>query len=510
MIKSLIAIALVFSLPVLAAKVDRTPTFKASHKNLAIPTLVGFSEAEFSKINENWKNASRKIASEMDFSEKDLTPDFVAFRDKWLATKNADDVANLLEHSYVNYEKYSPDVQYYLAQIHTARQMRGIIWRMRPLFDKGSAFFSGNRTTHISAIQFVRNVSTGLSAAFPTTQTDSLLDYFTKPSIAMSEKDQFKNIYQFQNFLTEVYVPAANESIGRMKSILSANPTAVWKWDNKMFFGRAAFKDNVNRVIGSGAAEMHMAIAATYEAVHDALVFSAYNQDAIINVIGELGKAFGIDAFSSGGSTDLGLTDQERNSIISRRVKKDRFLEIRNYENSNYGSELMKIAYQAKLNAINNMDQAHQKLQGKKATTAMLLNPALYQPDIQNRLNTGIKNMKSAIAQKTEIRDPISGDTVVLDIPAFYSNPPKSLSILMAKDFEKGPFEYDIKNNKGQFLKVRNYFSGRSIGWDNSAWVTYVPSASGQSANYMMNARRVMTFALGTNLVFGAVDIFVH
>lgn len=479
-------------------------------KALLVPEVTDFTEEEFKAIASAYQKSTRKVASEMTFSEADLSPDFVKFRDQFLAAKNADQISQLLQTSYDSYKKYSPDLQFFLAQMHVIRHHRGLVWRLRPLFETGR-FLSGSKATHVMAVQFVRDAVTGLSATFPHAQTDAMIEYFTVPSKEMSINDQFKSVAAFQQFLAQVQVPALDESVLRMKTILTANPTAIWKWDNKIFYGTGSFRDGIKRVNGFGAAEMHAAIGLAYSAVHDALIFCAYNQDAIIDVAGELGRSFGIDAsVFAGAKSDLGLTDSERSEIVKNAIARKRFLELRNYEGKNYGTSLMSLAYTAKKNSVLNMAEAFDKVKGKGPNPAMAINPGFFQDGMQNRMNQNVENMKEVVLREAEVRDPITGAVVTVDLPNYYKNPPASLGVLMATGYEQGANEYEIKNNVGESLKVRNYTRGRAIAWNNSEWAKYVPSAKGQPASYMSEAQRVMLFSVGGNQVFGQVGFFVR
>jgi hypothetical protein len=483
-----------------------------NYEQMATPEITTVSNKDIETWMSVYKKDKRKLASSStQFSESDLSEDFVKLRNQWLAAKNAQDVHNLLEYSYKNYSKYSPDVRYFLAQMHNLRPLRGIIWKLRPMFETGGRF-SGNTATHVTAIQFVRQVSTGLKAGFPTEQTDAMIEFLTQPSDEMTEAEQFPSIGKFQNFLVQTYIPALNESLQKIKAVHDENPTVVYKWDNKMFYGTAAFKDGVKRVSGHGAAERHMAMGLTYEAIHDSMVFCAYNQDALLDVAAELGRKYGIDAGGFNfGSTPMGLTDRERIEVVRKYTDKKHFLEKRDYKGTKYGSQLMTQAGVAKKAAIENFYQAYQVLQTNKAANpSMVLNPALYQEDIQNRLSDGVDNMRRLVNGPEVIRDPITGKEVKLDVMKFYSESPANLKILMPIGFEKGNLEQKIKNKFGAELHVRNYMVDRSIAWDNEAWSAYVPSAKNKSPDYMLEAKRTMHYALGASLAFGVVDLFVR
>ena len=470
---------------------------------------ASFTDANFQKQKKEWSKLKRKIASELSLSDSDLSADLKKLREEWLAIETGDEMEALLKKSEKNYSSYSEDTRYFLAQMQVSLPLRGIIWRLRPLFENSKGFL-GNKSTHVTAVQAVRTAISGLKMFLPTQQTDAAIQFFTEPSIEMSKQDQFKSVADFQRFLVESVVPAINGAAAKI-SALPQSADKVYVWDNKLAFGRGTFEDDIQRYIGHGPAEINFALATLNRAAHDILVYSAYNQDHSIKLAGEIGSHFGVDSsiFSSK-KTNLGMTDEERVKLFKRASTQHHYLELRNYEGSRYGSELMKQAYTGLKNSVVFIERSHEFLQGRDASKAMAINPIFYQPEIAPNLDKGIKNIKAVIQGPAEVRDPVTGDTVTLNLPAFYQEPPQTLSQLMATKFEAGAPERTIKNKQGETLTVRNYLAGRSIAWDNSSWKKYVPSADGQKPGYMSEARRVIHYSLGTSMVFGLPDLFVH
>lgn len=466
-------------------------------------------------LKKKWSDSQRKLAQELNFSESNLSQDFkVKLREPWLKVKTADQLEELLKTSYANYDSYSDDVKFFLNHMHPMLPLRGIIWRLRPLFEKKDEFL-GNKSTHVTAVQFVRSVATGLKMFFPTEQWEAGFEYITTPSKDMTLSMQFKNIYQLQNFLMNSYAKQVSESTNRTKALLEKNPNEIYVWDNKMAFGIGAFEDDIQRYVGYGPAEVNFSIASGYRTLHDINLFCAYNQDHIINVAGDFGAHFGMDSLPSfvRGKSELGITDKERITVMLNAVNNHRFLELRNYQGTTYGTNRMRDAYNALVNSVTYAQNSYELLQGKTATKAMAFNPVLYQSQSQDRLLTGVKNMAAAVKGPTLVRDPISGKSVKIDLPAFYKTPFTSLKSLMPTKFdEAGSLETEIKNSKNEVMKYRNYYRGRAVGWNNNkeAWGKIVPSAIGQPSHYMSEARRVMHFSLGTSIVMITPDIFVH
>ena len=490
------------------AKVKAAKNFK----KFPVPSIqeASFDDPAFMKEKKAWSKLKRKLASDMSFNGSDVSSDFQKLRDEWLKCNTGDEMEALLRKSHVNYNSFSSDTQYFLAQMHTALPFRGIIWRLRPLFESNKGFL-GNKSTHVAAVQAVRSSITALKMFLPTKQSDAAIQFFTEPSAQMSKADQFQSVAEFQNFLMEKFIPVINESTSRIISLSKADSQKIYVWDNKMAFGRASFEDEIQRFVGHGPAEVNFVIASLYRAYHDVLVYCAYNQDDSIKVAGEIGSHLGIDSsIFAPKKKDLGITDEERVAIIKRSSQKNNFLELRNYNGSDYGSKLLKQAYIGLKNSVVYAERSFDYLQGRDATKAMSLNPVLFQQDISPNIDKGIKNMKAVVSGPAEVRDPVTGDTVSLNLPAFYHQPPTSLAALMPTQFEGGSVQKTIKNSKGESLVVRNYLSGRSIAWDNSTWKKYVPSAEGKSSNYMSEARRIIQYSFGTSMVFGLPEMFVH
>lgn len=502
-----IGLALVLSVTAEAKKLT-----KEDFKKYPVPQIqeASFDDPAFMKQKKEWTKLKRKLASDMAFNGSDVSSDFQKLREEWLKCTTGDQMEALLKKSYVNYKNFSEDTQYFLAQMHTALPFRGIIWRLRPLFENSKGFL-GNKSTHVAAVQAVRSSISALKMFLPTQQTDAAIQYFTEPSVEMTKADQFQSVAEFQKFLMEKFIPILNESTSKITSLTKNSSDKVFVWDNKMAFGRGSFEDEIQRYVGHGPAEMNFVIASLYRAHHDVLVYCAYNQDYSIKLAGEIGSHLGIDSsiFASK-KKDLGITDAERVKLVRTAARKNSFLELRNYNGSDYGSRLLKQAYIALKNSVVYAERSYDYLQGRDASKAMSLNPILFQPEVAPNIEKGLKNMKAVVSGPAEVRDPVTGDTVSLNLPAFYQDPPASLTALMPTQFESGAVKKTIKNKKGESLEVRNYLSGRSIAWDNSSWKKYVPSAEGKNGNYMAEARRIIQYSFGTSMVFGLPEMFVH
>lgn len=486
-----------------------TAAHAGNYKSFKVPHVeaVAFDDPEFMKEKKEWTKLKRKLASATSFNGSDVSSDFQTLRDEWLKVKTGDEMEGLLKKSHANYNSYSEDTRYFLAQMHTAIPFRGIVWKLRPLFENSKGFL-GNKSTHVTAIQAVRGAAASLKMFLPTKQSDAMIQFLTEPSVEMTKADQFKTVAEFQNYMVDKFIPVLNESISRIQAVTKNSAQKVYVWDHKIAFGRGTFEDDIQRFTGHGPAEMNFTIASLYRAYHEVLVFAAYNHDYAVKLVGELGSHLGVDS-SIIKRNELGLTDKERSAIVRKAAEKHHFLELRNYDGSTYGTQLMKQAYNALMNSVVYAERSFEYLQSRDGSQAMSLNPILFQQEISPNLNKGIQNMKAVVSGLAEVRDPVTGDTVAINVKALYNDPPQSLSVLMPTGFESGEDQKTIKNKQGENLVVRNYLVGRSIAWDNGSWSKYVPSAAGKGPGYMAEARRIIAYSFGTSMVFGLPEMFV-
>ena len=127
--KTFVSTILLVTLSSTALAATKQPTFTPDPW---MPTL----QEKWATEKKSPTTSKRKVASSQSFSESDLSDDYKNIRTEWLKVKTADQMEALLKTSYANFNTYSDDTKYFLAQAHLALPLRGIVWRMRPLFEK--------------------------------------------------------------------------------------------------------------------------------------------------------------------------------------------------------------------------------------------------------------------------------------------------------------------------------------------------------------------------------------
>jgi hypothetical protein len=213
---------LVLSTSVFAANKKTVKTFYNTYK-LPMIQEAQFDDADYLKIKKEWTKQNRKVASAMSFNEDDMSHDMHTLRDAWLKVKTGNEMENLLLQSQAKYNTYSPDTKYFLAQMHMALPLRGVVWRLLKLFENNKKFL-GNKSTHVMAIQAVRGAVAGLKSFLPTKQTDAGIGFFTEPSVNMTIADQFQSMTQFQKYLSEDVISAITKATNQIHALQKEVP----------------------------------------------------------------------------------------------------------------------------------------------------------------------------------------------------------------------------------------------------------------------------------------------
>lgn len=439
----------------------------------------------------------RKIASQ-EVSEAELSKDFKDLRQKWLSVKTGEELELLLKKSLNSEVQYSDDTRFFLSQMQFLLPMRGIIWRVRPIFENQKNILR-TKSALVLAVQVVRAALISLKMYIPSSQADALTEFLTLPSKQMSSADQFHSMEEIQDVLVSSFLPLLKVSIQQMEALGKPNNKTII-WDNHLAYGKSAIDGDLNRFIIHGPAEIHSATASLYRTYHDVLVFCSFNQNYLVRMLNDFNLKFAMDSsFLVSKSKRLGMTDEERGAVITKAISKFHYLELRPS-----GPAQMKEALIALRKSVYYAEKAINiyKAEHGQNSPVLLNNGDRYVMDIDR--------MKSLLDGPTDVQDPVSGLVIRLNLPAFYQMPPSTLGSLMTTKFDKGPLMLNIKNDKGEILRARNYLQGNALAWDNEVWKKYVPSAEGKTPAYMHETRRVFRAMREISFVYLLPEIIVH
>lgn len=491
--KMLLSFALVTTFSALAIGAGK----KAAAPALApFPTDAAMTEAitaypaeeNFNQVMSAWTKMKRSPAS-AEFNEGNLSKDFKTIRDNVLAAKTADALDVELKRIETEFKNLDPHAKYFATQMLIMKDLRGIVWRLRPVVESGP---NGSKATHSMVVSLLRATRSGLEGYLPTEQWRAGFDYVTIPSKEQGAKDQFITVTAVQNWLAETEgkrLAAAASVIAEL--IKQAKPDTVYVWDNQLSFGKGTFEDGLARYEGHGQAEMRATYAYMLFSLHNLYVACAYNMNSIAKVQASLGRLYGVDGFIAG--RNLGVTYEDRVGVLKGYRGED-FFKLHDQN----GREYMAKAYGYLKASAAAADQVYTLAQNGNEN-GFALNPLVFRAEQAPTLKGGLEKFKAMVAGPTQLRSRLTGKTVDLDLPAFYSNPPNSLLDLLPNDFEKASRPVSGKNAKGETVQWRDYLVGAPNSWNNTEWAKYVPSAAGKDKAYMAEANQILRTSIGSN-----------
>ena len=442
-----------------------------------------FDEDSMSAALKSWRDDRKPAAAT--YGESDLKADFIAFREKFLKVKTADQLSELLKEGNANYDKYSPQLQFFVAQMEMMAPLRAIVWRLRPIFEHGG-IFKGTKATHSGAVSLLRNLADGMMVYLPTDQWQAGFEFLTVPSSKMASAFQFQTVQDYQRFVANTVLPSFLAAAKRLKDIYTAHSKETFVWDGKMYYGNGAFDDGLHRYVGFQAPEMAMILGSIHYNVSRLLIFTAYNQDAAVQVAESMGHMIGIDGYSS---TELGVTSKERVKVLEKFRSKN-FLRRYGTSADNMGPDglaLMKQSFVHLKSSVGYLNQAWSETQERPDNFAVLVNPMFFRENQYPNMRRGIASMKEALKGPYAVRSRVTGEKITLNLPDFYSHPPVSLLDLMPTAWDgdnarssRGADvnEKTVTGLDNETLRYRNYFIGRPVGWNSQAWSHILPGVS--------------------------------
>lgn len=501
--KMLLSFALVsaFSAATIGAPTKK-PAFLSPFPTDAVMTeaITSYpSEENFNQVLAAWNKMKRSPAS-AEFNEGALSKDFKTIRDNVLAAKTADALEAELVRMEKEFKNLDPHAKYFAAQMLVMRDMRGIVWRLRPIVESGP---NGSKATHSMVVSLLRMTRSGLEGYLPTEQWRAGFDYVTIPSKEQGPADQFQTVHAFQDWVGTTEgkrLAAAAQAVAEV--ITQAKPDTVYVWDNQLSFGKGTFEDGLARYEGHGQAEMRATYAYMLFSLHNLYVACAYNMDKMAAVQASMGRLYGVDGFIAG--RNLGVTYEDRIGVLNS-YRAHGFFAL----DEKSGKEYMAKAYGYLKSSALASDQVYSLAQGGRES-GFALNTLVFRPEQSPTLKGGLDKFRAMVAGPTQLRSRLTGKTVELNLPAFYTNPPASLLDLLPNDFEKAARPVTAKNAKGETLQWRDYLVGAPNSWNNSEWSKYVPSAANKDKGYMAEANQILRTSIGSNYFWTPMSYYFN
>ncbi|MBI3557419.1 MAG: hypothetical protein HY074_14235 [Deltaproteobacteria bacterium] len=418
------------------------------------------------------ERASRSISATLEVTDALLSPEFKSFRKNFLEVKTAEQLDAVFAEIEKNYAAYPNDLKLLAAQLAPLKALRSIVYRCRPIVQQ-------TRLTQNSLVTLVKQAAAVAHVYFPTETWAAGLSYVTEPFEA--RVGVFKTEVDVQAFfVNELYPQLTLEA----KRIQELNFQSAVIWDNQVFYGTASFKDDLDRYRTVSEAERSALLSTLHGGLARLSVLMAYHWTDMMKVTQDFGFVFGFD---HNGLGIEGASAQDRTEAIR---KYREFLVLKTERDA--GKAWMARAYRHLREAARYSVITFKEVDGKPASAWAAVDPATVAPwSRQGKLNAA--TLEEIVRGATVVRSVVSGETMTVDLPRFYQEPPRDLKAFLPIGFQTGPKELTkiVAGDKGEVrLTYRNYQRGRAIAWDLDAYRKYYPDV--KTADDVPRAARVL------------------
>lgn len=402
-----------------------------------------------------------------------------------------------LESNYKAGQYTETDAKVLAAQLLVMKSMRGIVYRMRDIFETTSG---RARVAHAMAVTTLRSAAAGLDVFLPTDQWKAGFDYITTPYYVADNSDNNKcrrdesqwkstcdvsNGSTFQMWLRQEVLPPMME-LNRVLAEVDFNRHIYI--DNKIFFGTARFTSDRDRFLRLGEAERYFMLSGTQMAISSIMGISAYHLTGFFESMDSVARVYG---FNSVFSADQ-ATAEDRFAAIRQHPHLFRFRS----EHEAVAKQYLAQSYEALKTSLQNSYLGWKILEKNEQNSGEqrnIIDPRLAGP-FQRIINTGFNNLfgivginqnGDEVARGEVMSAVVNGEKVVVRLKEFYTNPPQSLQDFMPVPggFEKGGEwkQVQLKDQAGRNrnVKVRNYYKGRPTQWNYSVYGKYFTGVQG-------------------------------
>lgn len=457
---------------------------QAYAKNVGVIfTKSNYSWMESSKYKSKLKSArkrsgERKVANSI--NEKMMSSEYRQFRDDLLNIKTSIAYASLLEKLESKYKAHPHDLKFVAARMLPVHALRGILYRLRPIMELEDV-------THSYFLTVVRRIVAQMKLFFPYDHSEAIFDYFAKPYMENGKVvSSFKNVFAFQKYVIESIYPLMATSASRISNMDFSREKIIW--DNKIMNGSESFQDNIARFRVIGEAERSGTLFRLHRGMAFVNRFVAYNQNKLMEYTKEMGKLYGVDGFFS--EVD-GAPSYKRVKIANQSKFKSLFVLTDN------GAQWMKQSFSHVKESIKYLRLIYEELKDRPASSFQRINP-IRVSSWEREITSGLDTLEAIVNGPTELRSPITGEVIQVNLPEFYNNPPHDLKQLLPIAWELGDKELDSglktyrkdtrrnrrnRRNKSQpkklksfKVKYRNYYWGRPTAWNSKGYKRYFPS----------------------------------
>ncbi len=464
----------------------------AANKKYAGPTfnsmVLQVPSVNFESVGAQVKKSEskRKPSSELNIDDSMMSKELKEIISKLHKVKTSEEYDEMLTLLDKNYDSYPTDVKFYLTQILPLKPLRGIVYRLRPMFEKKSNFL------HSEVVTFVKKITNSSKVLLPFDYVNAGTEYLVSPYYVDANNlvATFKTEDEVQMFIAANFIPALLEQTKRLQKLDLTTPVV---WDNRIVYGPDAFKDGIGRFKLFGEFEKQMILSSSYSALSSLALTCAYNISDSIDLYKEIGFLYGLDGFGIFNKVD-GVSAEKVSKIVSAAKYSNLGTLLSN------GKTWVNFSYQMSLRSLDYFNEAWKNSgEERKSASSFVINTDFLNVDrnaVTENLEIATRIMKSS--ETEALRSVVTGEVIQVNYKELFSNPPKDLKIFLPVGFEKGrEVSRTVASGpgKGKVLKFRNYAEGRAIKFKTEFFAPYFPNIKSQED--VFKTRRVLSHLQG-------------
>lgn len=430
------------------------------------------------------ERSSRKVASQNEITDDLMSKEYKAFRTKFLTLKTPEELDAYLTELDSKYDTYPDDLKLTVALITPWKVMKSFVYKTYPLATK-------EKITHSAIVTQILNTASFIKINLPTDQWMAGFKYVTEPMSLDVDQERISTVEELQSFVGEKVYPELLKSANRISKIKISEKMI---WDNKLLYGVGSFSDNFKRFKTFGEAERFAVLSSLHANMAAAARFQAYNVTDLVPFMKEIASLYGYD--SALFSEVDGVTAKKIQNVLMKPKYKNLFV-LRPNGAQNMASAYKHMKESTRLGLI-----SWTETRDRGADENDLFNSE-FVTAMTTRVDRNAEIIERVMMGPTTLRSDLTGEVIDVNFPNLYLNPIKDLKSLAPIAFEEGPKHINklISNKKFQF---RNYFYGRAIKWNESAYRNIFPEL--KSGENVSNYVRILNQSSGSELITSVVN----
>ncbi|MBS1963559.1 MAG: hypothetical protein JST04_15195 [Bdellovibrionales bacterium] len=446
------------------------------------------TDAEFAAAMKGPEKAQRKIASSgKDLSDRSLSKELREFRDKKIfALKTPDQIDALITEVNANYASYPNDLKLVAAGIALLKPAKGILYRARPFVER-------TRALHSAVLSSLRQSISFYQTFFPTAQWGAVMTYLAEPTA--ENVSRFRSEVDIQRYLANEVYPQLTLLAERISALPADEPIP---FDYKILYGNASYPSDLDRYRTFGLPEKYSTLAEIHQQTGAVSFLLAYRWTDFLRVNSAIGFLYGIDGFKNLVDGVQGAPARDRVAVIKSFKS---FLTLRDGKK---GPDAMADAFNHFKESVRYSSLLWTSVKDRAPDYQAFIDPGSLSFKTRE-IPLGIESRQRLVSGPTPVTSVITNEKIKIDVPKFFSDPPKDLKDFLATDFQAGSRELSMTVG-GKTMKYRNYLEGSPSAWNLPLYRKYVIEGIATNAD-VPKATRILGQEWGTD---GIAKIFLN